>query len=78
MVGPRTALGRIGKIGVVAALMLTTVAAQAASAQLAPAACTLCAGGEFFPVTPQRVFDTRDGTGGRTGALPFGQAADVA
>jgi hypothetical protein len=78
MVGPRSAFGCIGKVGVVAALMLTTVAAQAASAQLAPDACTLCAGGEFFPVTPQRVFDTRDGTGGRTGALPFGQAADVA
>jgi len=77
MVGPRTAFGRLGKIGVVAVLMLTTVGAQAASAQLDPNACTLCAGGEFFPVTPQRVFDTRDGTGGRTGALPFGQAVDV-
>ena len=78
MVGARRFLGRLGKVGVVAALVLTTVAAQSAGAQLSPAACTLCAGGEFFPVTPQRVFDTRDGTGGRTGALPFGQSADVA
>ncbi len=78
MVGPRRAFGRIAEILTVAALLLTTLGAQAASAELAPAACTLCAGGEFFPVTPQRVFDTRDGTGGRNGAVPFGQAADVA
>jgi hypothetical protein len=77
MVGARNAFGRIGQILVVATVLLTTVAAQAASAQVAPSACTLCAGGEFFPVSPTRVFDTRDGTGGRSGALPFGQAADV-
>ena len=77
MVGARTGFGRVSKVLVVAALMVVTVAAQAADAQLDPSACTLCAGGEFFPVTPQRVFDTRDGTGGRTGALPFGQGVDV-
>src|SRR3954469_3113666 len=78
MVGARNAFGRIGSILVVAALVLTTVGAEAASAQLDPAACTLCAGGEFFPVAPQRVCDTRNGTGGRNGAVPFGQAVDVA
>ena len=36
MVGTRSAFGRIGQILVVAAVLLTTVTAQAASAQLAP------------------------------------------
>jgi hypothetical protein len=61
------------------AIVVATVgAAGTAHAQVDTQACTLCAGGEFFPVTPTRVFDTRNGTGGRNVALPFGQSADVA
>ncbi len=71
-------LGRVSKIVVVAVVLLTTVGVATAHAQLDPQACTLCAGGEFFPVTPTRVFDTRNGTGGRNAAVPFGQVADVA
>jgi len=61
------------------AIVVATVGvAGPAHAQVDGQACTLCAGGEFFPVTPTRVFDTRNGTGGRNVALPFGQSADVA
>jgi hypothetical protein len=75
----RGASRRAARAGLALAMVLTTVGiAGPAHAQLAPQACTLCAGGEFFPVTPTRVFDTRDGTGGRSVPLPFGQSANVA
>ena len=70
-------LRRAGVLAPIAVLGLTAAAVAPAGAQLAPNACTLCAGGEFFPVTPQRILDTRNGTGGRTGALPFGQGVDL-
>jgi hypothetical protein len=46
-------------------------------ASVAPQACTLCAGGEFFPVTPARIFDSRAGIGGRSTPLAFGEVVDV-
>src|SRR5262249_3302111 len=75
----RGASRRVARAALALAMVLATVGiAGPAPAQQAPQACTLCAGGEFFPVTPTRIFDTRDGTGGRGVPLPFGQSANVA
>src|SRR3954447_10471128 len=76
MVGAAQRLRRLG-VMLATVVFVLTVAVAPAHAQIDPAACTLCAGGEFFPVTPQRVFDTRDGTGGRLGPVPLGQGSDV-
>src|SRR5205823_267384 len=78
MVAVASGLRRVGAAIAATLLALTTVGAVGADAQIDPAVCILCAGGEFFPVAPQRILDTRNGTGGRVGALPFGQALDVA
>ena len=75
MVGAAQRSRRLG-VMLATVVFVLTVAVAPAHAQIDPAACTLCAGGEFFPVTPQRVFDTRDGTGGRLGPVPLGQGSE--
>jgi hypothetical protein len=76
----RTGRGLWRRALLVAAMLSSLVSVAGVGLSAGPAAaasCSLCAGGEFFPVTPTRVFDTRNGTGGRNVPLPFGQSADI-
>ena len=46
----------------VVAPLVTVVATVTEVPGIAGAACTMCAGGEFHPIAPVRIFDTRPAT----------------
>ncbi|MFZ9628875.1 MAG: hypothetical protein ACO3C1_05935 [Ilumatobacteraceae bacterium] len=53
---------RLGRLAVAVAVLTPSVAVASTVAGVpgvASAACTLCAGGEFHPIAPVRIFDTR-------------------
>ena len=49
----------VRRVVALALLAAAVIVVPAGSATPVSAACTLCAGGEFHPVTPKRIYDTR-------------------
>jgi hypothetical protein len=58
----RARLGRFLAVLAVVAPLVTVVATVTEVPGIAGAACTMCAGGEFHPIAPVRIFDTRPAT----------------